>query len=152
MVEAQTTRKTSSPVVTHATPPNSEVISLIGGRERAIVANVVERKRVNILRKDTALGATVLSIPERDFRQQVIDLLRVYHWRFYFTWNSIHSPPGFPDIVAVRGSRLIFAELKSETGKVRPEQETWLADLKLTGNETYLWRPSDFDTIEEVLR
>ena len=94
-----------------------------------------------------------LTISEKDFRKQVIDLLKTFHWRYYFTWNSIHSPAGFPDIVAARLSRLIFAELKSDKGKVTPEQQEWLDLLEGTGKvEVFVWRPTDFEKIVEELR
>lgn len=74
---------------------------------------------------------------------------------YYHTWRSFHSPAGFPDCVMVRiepGPRLIFAELKSEKGKVTPEQEQWLEALQFIGVEAYLWRPADFDDIVEIMR
>ena len=101
----------------------------------------------------TRAVARVQTIPisEAGFQRQVQQLAQMRGWRVHHNWTEMHSAKGWPDLVLCRGSRLIFAELKSETGKVRPEQETWLADLKLTGNEAYLWRPSDFNEIQEVL-
>ncbi len=91
-----------------------------------------------------------LIISEKDFEGQIRDLAKMFQWKYYHTWRSIHSPAGFPDCVMVRGNRLIFAELKSEKGKLSPEQERWLEDLGATGRcEVYLWRPSD---IEEIMK
>lgn len=59
---------------------------------------------------------------------------------------------GYPDLTLVKGDRLIFAELKRETGKPSPEQVDWLAALAaVPGVETYLWRPSDRDQVMAVL-
>jgi hypothetical protein len=59
---------------------------------------------------------------------------------------------GWPDLVLVRPPRLIFAELKSESGQVRANQTEWLDVLRLLpAAETYLWRPSDWDELVEVL-
>ena len=117
-----------------------------------------------------------ISLTEKQFAQQIIDLCKLFGWRYYRTWLSVHSPAGFPDIVMVRPPRLIFAELKSEIGKLSPEQEAWLDGLKecqktitfepivirgepLRGNfplltipEVYLWRPNQFDEIVELLK
>jgi hypothetical protein len=90
-------------------------------------------------------------ISERDFRHQVIDLCKLLGWKHYFTWTSIHSPKGFPDLVLVR-ERVIFAELKTEKGKVTPNQQEWLDALKQANQEVYLWRPSDFDEIAGILQ
>lgn len=92
------------------------------------------------------------TITEKDFRQQVLDAAQLLGWKAYFTWNSLHSPSGFPDLILCRPPRIIFAELKKENGKVTPAQEEWILALgKCPGVETYLWRPSDIDTILEKL-
>lgn len=93
-----------------------------------------------------------------------------HHWQKIVTqimdtygWTWWHAPdnrpgrngrvqnvrPGLPDLIAVRGKRLIFAELKRETGRTTPEQDDALAKLGETHAETYVWRPRDR---EEVLR
>ena len=52
--------------------------------------------------------------------------------------------PGWPDLtLAKAGSRLIFMELKRETGELSPEQVEWLQLLNLTGNVAVVVRPSD---------
>jgi hypothetical protein len=53
----------------------------------------------------------------------------------------------------VRPPRLVFAELKSETGTVKPAQAEWLDVLRaVPGLEVYVWRPGDMDEIARVLR
>ena len=84
-----------------------------------------------------------MSLTERDFSQQVIELARLRGWKVYHTWSSIHSPAGFPDLVLTRKGRLIFAELKSDKGKLTPAQEEWLASLRETAARVYEWRPTD---------
>ncbi len=127
-------------------------------------------------------------ISETAFSTQVEDLLKLYQWRwthFRPAWSSkgyrtpIKGHKGFPDYVCVRPPRLIFAEIKSEIGKLSPEQDGWLDDLrecvrmitlepipigsikgiKLTKSgglipslEVYLWRPSQFEEILEILK
>ena len=121
---------------------------------------------------------TSIAISEKQFENQIKDLAKIFGWRYYHTWRSIHSPAGFPDIVMVRPPRLLFAELKAQDGKLSPEQESWLDDLKecikvitvapiskaqpltyydaehsgtLIIPEVYLFRPSDFEKIAKVL-
>ena len=67
-----------------------------------------------------------------------------YHWLFYHTYRSTRSAPGYPDIVAVKPPRLLCVELKSATGTVTPDQQTWLTALgQVPGIEVYVWRPAD---------
>ena len=100
-----------------------------------------------------------MDITEKQFESQVKDLAKLFGWKYYHTWRSIHSPAGFPDCVMVRLSRIIFAELKSEKGKVSPAQQEWLDALGNVGDkdmQVYLWRPSDIEPnggeIARVLR
>ena len=90
---------------------------------------------------------------EAAFQKTVIAFARLHGWRYYFTFNSKKSPPGFPDLTLVRPSRIVFAELKTETGKPTDEQCEWLMDLAtVAGVEVYLWRPSDWTEIEQALK
>jgi hypothetical protein len=55
-------------------------------------------------------------------------------------------------LTLVRPPRLLFVELKSERGKLRPEQSDWLDVLRLLPQaEVYLWTPADWDRLVEVL-
>jgi len=92
-----------------------------------------------------------LDITEKQFESQVRGLAKTFGWLYYHTWRSIHSPSGFPDCVMVKEGRIIFAELKSEKGKVSESQSEWLEALGRAKAEVYLWRPSDFDEIMEIL-
>lgn len=91
------------------------------------------------------------AVAEKAFRQQVLELAQLYGWRCYWTWTSIHSPAGFPDLVLVRPPRLVIAELKTETGKLTAAQETWLVELAQTSVETAVWHPSDWEKIVTIL-
>ena len=91
-------------------------------------------------------------VSEREFAQTVVDLAEARGWLAYRTWNSQHSPAGFPDLTLVRNDRLVMAELKTMKGRVSPAQRQWLDALKGAGVEVHLWRPDQMSEIEEVLR
>lgn len=93
-------------------------------------------------------------LSEKGFQQQVIELATLCGWLVYHTHDSRRSAPGFPDLVLVMPPRLVFAELKSEEGRIRPEQEAWLEALSgcTQPPESYLWRPGDLQEIQEVLK
>jgi VRR-NUC domain len=91
-------------------------------------------------------------VSEKQFQAQVVELARISGWLTYHTFDSRRSAPGFPDLVLVRPPRLIFAELKSEVGKFRPEQRVWLEVLKGCQRvEARLRRPEDWRAIETLL-
>lgn len=89
---------------------------------------------------------------EAIFQAEVIQLARLLGWRYYHTYDSRGSVPGFPDLVLVRGVRLIFAELKVRGRQPKDEQWAWLGDLQQTAAEVYVWYPKDFPVIAELLR
>lgn len=92
------------------------------------------------------------TISEKAFMRQVEDLARLSGWLVYHTHDSRRSAPGFPDLCLVRPPVVLFAELKSEGGKLRPEQRGWLEALsRCEGVEARLWRPSDFEEMTEML-
>lgn len=92
-----------------------------------------------------------LDISEKYFRKQVLQLCKMFGWSYYFTWNSIRSPRGFPDLVLAR-ERVIFVELKSEKGKLTELQEDWQAILKKAKVEVYIWKPNQLEEIAVILR
>ena len=93
----------------------------------------------------------IRTLAEKEFRQQVVDLARACMWLVYFTWRSIHSPAGFPDLVLVRDVRCLFRELKTEKGRTTDPQDEWLAALAAAGQDAKVWRPSDWPEIEATL-
>jgi len=105
---------------------------------------------------------------EADFLKSVIDLAHAYKWKVIHFRSALrkdgtYQTPvqgdgvGFPDLILVR-ERVIFAELKSETGKISEAQVEWITALnvatqeKMSGGNTYIWRPSDWDQIVEILK
>lgn len=99
---------------------------------------------------------------EKDFMAVVTDYAKLRGWRVYHTFDSRHSAAGFPDLVLVRPPRLVFAELKSEGGKLTPEQKAWIEALKEIGAfdrltfrdipEVYVWWPRDHEQVIETLK
>lgn len=96
---------------------------------------------------------------EAIFQDAVITLARMRGWECFHpkphqiranVWRS--DGRGFPDLTMARRGRIIFAELKTEKGKLSDDQKRWLHHLGLSKNaEVYVWRPSDMETIAKVL-
>ena len=51
--------------------------------------------------------------------------------------------PGWPDLVLVRGTRILYRELKTQTGRVTPEQSALHELLFDAGADVAVWRPMD---------
>lgn len=88
---------------------------------------------------------------EKHFLQQVRSLCRLLHYECYHTYRSTRSEPGFPDLVIAGHGRVLFAELKTERGRLTDPQQRWLNTLRECGAEVYLWRPSDWEQIVQIL-
>lgn len=105
----------------------------------------------------------VALVRERDFQRAVLDYARLHGWlavhfRPARTSKGYRTPiegdgVGWPDLVLVRPPRLLFAELKTDRGKLSPAQERWLDVLgQVPGIEVRIWRPRDWERIVETLR
>jgi hypothetical protein len=85
------------------------------------------------------------SIDEAALQAQVLRIAGHTGWRAYHTHDSRRSAAGFPDLVLAhpRAGRVVFAELKSEAGRLSRAQLAWLTDLAAAGAHTHVWRPAD---------
>ncbi len=81
----------------------------------------------------------------------IIPYARLKGWRVAFVHDSRHSPSGWPDLVLVRGWRMLVRELKTERGRVTEAQQAWLDALDRAGVDTKVWRPSMWTEIQEEL-
>ncbi len=99
---------------------------------------------------------------EANFQRQVIQLAKLYRWRVaHFrparTEHGWRTPVeadgnGFPDLVLIRGLRLVIIELKSDRGKLSREQQDWLdAFDAVPGVEVVEARPADWHYLEQLL-
>lgn len=86
------------------------------------------------------------TVTERAFQAAVVALLRACGWLCFYDTEPRRSVKGWPDLVAVR-ERIIFVELKTTRGRLRPEQRDWLDRLRAAGAETYVWRPTEWEEI-----
>lgn len=97
-------------------------------------------------------SAATLAMSEAAWQTMVTDYATLTGWRWHHQRLSKQSRPGWPDLCLVRGRRLIFAELKTERGTVRPEQTAWLDALRTVPSvEVFVWRPRHWATVQAVL-
>ena len=93
------------------------------------------------------LGA---SISEKELQQNVVQMARALGWLVFHPYSSQRSEWGWPDLAMARRGTVLFAELKSATGKLTPAQQAWSQELP----NWHIWRPEDLlnGTIEKRLR
>ena len=98
---------------------------------------------------------------ENCLSQAIYDYARLQGWLVEKTptWRKTCGTPGYPDLTMMRRleptpTRIVFAELKREKGgKLSPAQKVWeVAILGGRGVEHYVWKPSDWSTLEAILR
>lgn len=92
------------------------------------------------------------SIPEKDFQKRVTDLCDWYGLLWYHPNDSRRDNAGFPDLVIVGPGGAVFAELKTETGRVSTAQAKWHKALLLSGCDSHIWRPGDWEQIVSKLK
>lgn len=100
---------------------------------------------------------------EAEFLKAVLALARLRGWvclhvRPARTNKGWRTPlqgdgVGFPDLLCVRPNTgsLLVAELKSDRGRLTPEQQVWLDAFHAAGVEAHIWRPKAWKLIERAL-
>lgn len=106
-------------------------------------------------------------IPESEdgFLRAVLELASALGWYGYHqrpAWTAkgyrtaIQGQAGFVDLVLAHrepGRPILFAELKTNTGRLTPPQELWQEVLgQAKGHRIDVWRPDYWTKIERLLR
>jgi hypothetical protein len=113
---------------------------------------------------------------ERRFQAQVIELAEVLGWKIRHDRATnqrrdcrvCHAPfrcagcstpltivrndPGLLDLLLTRRPRIIWAEIKTDRGKLTDDQKLMLAELRECGQEAYVFRPKTWEQIVRLLR
>ena len=84
---------------------------------------------------------------ESEFQGRVIALAYAKGWRIYHTHDSRRSVAGFPDLLMLHPTHgQLVAELKTEKGKLTPQQANWLLAFEQAGQKAAIWRPADLSS------
>lgn len=112
------------------------------------MARQVRRPAVRRLNTRAALLG---QIGEAEFERWIIRTARRLGWSGFHIRMSMAvlqgvnkgDAYGWPDWVFARRDRLIFRELKSDTGRMSAEQRAWAQRLLDAGQDVDVWRPKD---------
>lgn len=91
---------------------------------------------------------------EADFQRRITDYAQLRGWMFAHIPDSRRAAagtPGFPDLVLVREDVVLFVEVKTERGKLSAAQNAWQGALLDAGQPVFVWYPSKWEMIQEVL-
>lgn len=107
---------------------------------------------------------TLTKMTETQLLNAVCDLAATFGWRVMHprpanTTKGWRTPvqgvgsKGWPDLVLVSQwpARFIVRELKTDAGRLTPEQVEWLELLERAGVNAGVWRPRDWDDIVATL-
>jgi hypothetical protein len=92
-------------------------------------------------------------LDEAGFLRWVTDLATLQGWRWvHFRpartqqgWRTaVQGHTGSPDLLLARNGDVLLVELKSNRGRLRPDQQHWLDHL---GPQGLVWRPRDADQV-----
>ncbi len=95
----------------------------------------------------------MIALSETAWTSRVIDIARLHSWRVaHFrparTQNGWRTPMegdiGVPDLILARDGDVLLVELKTDRGRVLPDQQKWLDHLGVHGR---VWRPRDSDEV-----
>ena len=97
---------------------------------------------------------------EAQWQRTVTDFADLCGWNWRHETDSRKSKPGWPDLHMIRGCRVVYAELKTQRGRLTEAQKDYaqmLAPIAAGDNavEYYVWvLPRDWDSgeIEMLLR
>ena len=94
--------------------------------------------------RDEFVAQSAADMPEKRLQAVVEAALKECGWTYYHTYDSRRSNRGLPDIIALRGPRLIWRELKDMTGRLTTDQKVWKLALETAGQDWGLWRPDQW--------
>lgn len=91
-------------------------------------------------------------LTEKQFQTQVVELATYYGWEHFHPYEMRRSDPGWPDLTLARTPEVLFAELKTDRGRLTDAQRFWIELLRSCGQEVHVWRPRDFEYVHRRLR
>ena len=100
----------------------------------------------------SAVDALSGVVTEQQWQNTVVEAAQLLGWWVFHDHDSRRNQPGFPDLVLIRPPRVMFLELKRETGKLTTAQGEVLGLLEdCPGVEVEVARPSNWSSLVEWL-
>jgi hypothetical protein len=105
--------------------------------------------------------AVKVKVTEAEFTKTVIAFAKLRGWRVLHirpgrTSKGWRTPVqgdgvGFPDLLLLKGERIVVIELKVGKNRATPEQSAWLDAFHAAGAVARVFHPDDWERIEALL-
>ena len=84
-----------------------------------------------------------LKILEQQTQQAICELCDYLGLEWFHNPDSQRVRAGLPDLIIIGPRGVIYAELKSKTGKLRTKQDKIIKLLRQSGQKVFVWRHTD---------
>ncbi len=99
------------------------------------------------------MTSLALYVSEAQLHHAVTDMAERLGWLVWHDNDSRRNDPGFPDLLCIHPDHgVIWLELKTMKGRVRPEQQAWIDLLRQARQRAFVVRPTDMDFLESLFR
>lgn len=87
------------------------------------------------------------TLSEEAFQRRILEYCQLRGFKVFHDNDARRNERGWPDLVIGGPNGVLIRELKTDTGRIRPDQEEWLALLQAAGYDAAVWRPRDWERI-----
>ncbi len=95
----------------------------------------------------------VYQVTEEGFQRTVMECAGHLGWEVWHDQDSRKNAPGLPDLVCIHPDHgVVWLELKTMKGRIRPHQKYWIDLLTRAGQRAYIVRPNQMDALEALFR
>lgn len=84
---------------------------------------------------------------EIQYQRRVTETCNYLGLRYYHTYDSRMNVAGYPDLTIVGPGGVLFVELKADKGRVTPQQEAWIRELRAAGSRAFVSYPKDWEML-----
>ncbi len=93
----------------------------------------------------------VWEVDEKTFHAAVVEMAERLGWDVWHDEDSRRNKAGLPDLLCVHPEHgVVWLELKTMKGRIRPHQQYWIDLLQLAGQRAHIVRPDAMDFLEDT--
>lgn len=90
-------------------------------------------------------------LTEAAFQRRITDLANLLGLQWHHEVDSRRSKAGYPDLTIAGPKGVVWLEVKTDVGRIKPEQQVWIDALREAGQDALIVRPKHWDDIKALL-